>query len=64
MTDEELLPCPFCGVRAYLIERETYATVECGGCGVEMDGLDGADAVKAWSTRATLTNAAPAGSVE
>lgn len=48
----DLLSCPFCGVRGYPIPRGTCWMIECGGCGVEMYGLDEEDAAKQWNTRA------------
>jgi Lar family restriction alleviation protein len=51
-----LLPCPFCGQAAYsqFIDNEFslgVGVVECGGCGVEMQGLDETDAIECWNTR-------------
>lgn len=48
---DTLLPCPFCGTRAYFIDQFERQFVECGGCGVEMDGMDEADASEKWNRR-------------
>lgn len=47
----KLQSCPFCGVRAYYIDQGSRQIVECGGCGVTMEGLDGADAIAHWNMR-------------
>jgi Lar family restriction alleviation protein len=49
-----MMPCPFCGVKAYFIDQGVRQLVECGGCGVEMEGLDREDAIAHWNTRADL----------
>jgi hypothetical protein len=44
----DLLPCPFCETRAYLMPQ---GLVECGGCGAVVEGLDAEDAATTWNTR-------------
>jgi hypothetical protein len=51
-----MMPCPFCGVKAYFIDQGVRQLVECGGCGVEMEGLDREDAIAHWNTRAALSS--------
>jgi hypothetical protein len=70
----ELKPCPFCGGKGYAYERQlssaesssciTEGVIECGPCGCEIYGLDLADAIDNWNTRAILSTGDDAGLVE
>jgi hypothetical protein len=67
----ELLPCPFCGGKAYLRQWSDAARVECtshgprsNDCGFTMRTyLNGAEAIAAWNRR-SVTSQASEGEVE
>lgn len=57
MTNNKILPCPFCGAMAVLITGgEHFSYVECPECGAKLPASTGknrnADAINAWNKRA------------
>jgi Lar family restriction alleviation protein len=66
MTSPNLLPCPFCGGKAYMTnvyrDHAVEACVECHGCGANSGPFVYMDrARKAWNTRAPVAGRDEAG---
>jgi len=58
MTDDTLLPCPFCGSHDISLRTRKTTIVECKGCGVliiksaHIPSIEQHAAIEAWNRRA------------
>lgn len=57
LTIAELLPCPFCGGKANIVDGDIGERVECAVCGARSRYTlykEGPSAISRWNTRTTM----------